>query len=96
MAATTGTVTELQPNMSAVVLRVEIPATADTGDTVDVDLNALGCTKIDGILGFRHTATGSIIVTEAPTTSVSAGVLTITVGGAAESDQVRTFIVFAY
>lgn len=95
MAAETATVTEIIPNLGVKVLKVKVGATADDGDTVAVDLTAYGCTNIDGIIGFTESTTGSIVITEAPTTAVSSGTLTITIGGATDN-KARTFIVFAY
>ena len=95
MGAETGTVYEIAPNLGVKVLKVKVGATADDGDTVAVDLTAYGCTNIDGIIGFTESTTGSIVITEAPTTAVSSGILTITVGGATDN-KARTFIVYAY
>ena len=47
-----------------------------------------------GILGFSHDTENSIVTTEAPTTAVSAGVLTITLGGSTNSDAKRVYIVW--
>jgi len=95
MGEETGTVTEILPAIGVKILKVKAAATADHGDTIAVNLNNYGCTKIDGIIGFTESTTGSIIITEAPTTAVSSGVLTITVGGSTDN-KARTFIVFAY
>lgn len=95
MAAETGTVTEIAPALGVKMLKVKAGATADDGDTIAVDLTAYGCTNIDGILGFTESTTGSVVITEAPTTAVSNGTLTITVGGSTDN-KARTFIVFAY
>lgn len=93
--AETGTVYEVAPALGVKMLKVKVGATADDGDTVAVDLKKHGCTAIDGIIGFTESTTGSIVITEAPTTVVAEGVLTITIGGATD-DKARTFIVFAY
>lgn len=95
MAAETGTVKEISPALGVKVLQVTTAATADDGDTVAVDLTAYGCTGIHGIIGFTESTAGSVVITEAPTTAVNAGTLTITVGGATD-DKKRTFIVYAY
>lgn len=95
MAAETAIVKEIAPNLGVKVLQVKTAATADNADTVAVDLTAYGCTNISGIIGFTESTTGSIVITEAPTTAVSAGTLTITIGGAT-ANKVRTFIVYAY
>lgn len=90
-----GTTKEITPAQGVKMLQVVTAATVDDGDTLTVDLTKYGCTNIHGILGFGESTTGSIVVTEAPTTSVSSGTLTITVGGAADN-TVRTFIIWAY
>ena len=95
MAAETGIVKEIAPALGVKMLQVKTAATADNGDTVAVDLSQYGCTNISGILGFTESTTGSVVITEAPTTSVTSSVLTITIGGST-ANKVRTFIVFAY
>jgi len=75
------------------LLRIETDATVDDGDTIAITLADYGMKTIEGILGFTHSTTDSIIITEAPTTAVSAGVLTITVGGSTD-DKKRVFLVF--
>lgn len=62
---------------------VETPATAVSADWVNVDLTKYACTKVKSIFGNSHSTADSIIVTEAPTTSVTSGVLKIVTGGSA-------------
>jgi hypothetical protein len=93
MAAVTGTVTEVAPNAGAKMLIVTAPATTDDGDTIAVTLADYGITKFLGILGQTHSTAGSVVITEAPTTAVATGVLTITVGGSTD-DKERVFIVW--
>lgn len=93
--AGTATETEIAPALGVKIIKVKLDATADDTDTHAVDLTAYGCTNIDGILGFTESTTGSVVITEAPTTSVSSGTLTITVGGSTDN-KARTFIIFAY
>lgn len=69
---------------------LETLATAVSADTLAVTLSDYGCTKFVGIIGQVHTTEDSVIVAEAPTTAVSAGVLTITVGGSAVTKK-RTY-----
>jgi hypothetical protein len=57
-----------------------------------VDLTAYGATGIDYIFGFIHSTTDSVLVQEQPTTSVTDGTLTITVGGSTDNKK-RTYIV---
>lgn len=68
------------------------PATTDDGDTIAVDLSDYGATGIDWIMGWIHSTTDSILVQEQPTTSVTTGTLTITVGGSTDNKK-RTYLV---
>lgn len=78
-------------------LLVETVATADNGDTIEIDVSAYGWTKVARVKGFKTTVTNGlgIIALETPTTSVSGTVLTITVGGVTANLK-RTFIVGGY
>lgn len=93
MAAVTGTVVDVSPAMGAKMLLVTTPATADDGDTIAVTLADFGVSTFLGILGQTHSTEDSIVITEAPTTAVSTGVLTITVGGSTDNKK-RVFIVW--
>jgi hypothetical protein len=65
-------------------------------DTITVDLTKYGARNIHGILGFEESGgAGSVMVKEQPTTAVSVGTLTITVGGTAVTG-VRHYIIYAY
>lgn len=86
---------EILPALGTKIIKYKLDATADDGDTFTVDLSTYGCKNIDGILGFTETTTGSVVTTEAPTTAVSSGTLTVTVGGSTDN-KARTFIIFAY
>ena len=70
---------------------VELDNTTDTDDTHAITLSEFGCTKFVGIHGQVHTTEDSVIVDEEPATAVSAGVLTITVGGTAADNLKRTY-----
>jgi hypothetical protein len=72
-------------------LIVETPNTADTGDTIVIDLTKYACTKIEDIHGTVHTTENSVVVAEAPTTEVSSNELTITIGGSTVSDKKRVY-----
>ena len=79
-----GTVTEIAPNAGIKILQVTFPATVIGGtDTVQVDLNDYGCTKLHGIEVYDETTAVSVVVAATPTTAVTSGVLVITLGGAA-------------
>lgn len=76
------------------VLEVWTPATTDTADTVVITLADYASTKIVGILGFVQTTAGSVVEQEQPTTSVTTGTLTITVGGSTVSDKARFYRIY--
>lgn len=94
MTAVTGTVTEISPALGVKMILVTAPATADDTDTVAIDLSTYGCSTFIAILGQTHSTTGSVVITEAPTTAVSGTTLTITIGGSTDN-KARAFIVFA-
>ena len=75
------------------VLEVWTPATADTGDTIAITLADYAATKIVEIIGSVQTTAGSVVVQEQPTTSVTTGTLTITVGGSTVSDKARFYTI---
>lgn len=71
-----------------------LPATTDDGDTATVDLyKQFGITKVLAIEGFIHTTTDSVIVAEAPTTTVDRETLTITVGGSTDNKK-RFYVIW--
>jgi len=77
-----GTVTQESPNAGVKVLMWELAATVIGGtDTVQIDLNDYGATKLLSIDVYDQTTTGSVVVSQAPTTVVSSGVLVVTLGG---------------
>jgi len=83
------------PHNGITLISLVTADTVDDGDTITVDLSDYGCKNIHGILGFQEGTTGSAVTTEAPTTSVSSGTLTITVGGG-DDNKVRSFLIWAY
>lgn len=91
---TTSTITDSIPAMGRKMIMVETPNTADTGDTIPITLADYGITTFLGIMGQSHDTEDSIITTEAPTTVVSAGVLTITTGGSGNTDAKRVYIIW--
>lgn len=91
--SSTSTIREIVPSLGMKMLKIETPATADDGDTIAITLSNYGIKTLEGIVGFTHSTTDSIVITEAPTTAVSAGVLTITVGGSTDNKK-RVFIIF--
>lgn len=76
------------------VLEVWTPATADSADTIAITLADYAATKLVGILGFVQTTAGSVVEQEQPTTAVSAGDLTITLGGSAVSNKARFYRIY--
>jgi hypothetical protein len=96
MAAVTPTVTRGLPQNNLGMLLVTTPATSDPGDTCAIDLSTYGLSTFVAIKGFVHTTLGSVVVTSAPTTSVSGTTLTITMpSGDGNTDKARAYIVWA-
>ena len=90
-----GTNTEVAPNLGVKMIQCLFADTVVGGtDNATVDLGDFGCTNLHGILVFDETTTGSIVVTQAPTTTVSSGVVTITFTGS--DTGVKTAIIWAY
>lgn len=92
MAAVTGTVRVGTPHLAATELVITASNTTDDGDTIAITLADYGITTFLACDGYIHTTEDSVIVAEAPTTAVSAGVLTITVGGSTDNKK-RTYVV---
>lgn len=93
MAVITATLNKVAPN-TGFVAGVASVNPSDSGDTFTVTLSTLGISTFRGIFGMVETTAGSVSVTEAPTTSVSAGVLTVTVGGSSVTNKSRTYIIY--
>ena len=93
-AISTSTVTDTVPALGRKMIMVETPNTADSDDTIAIVLADYGITTFLGIVGFEHTTENSVVTTEAPTTAVSAGTLTITIGGSSDDDEKRVYIVY--
>lgn len=87
------TINEQSPRLETKVIRVVTPNTADDTDTLDITLADFGITSVDGVIGFTHSTEDSVIIQEQPTTSVTSGVLTITIGGSTD-DKKRAFIIY--
>ncbi len=88
------TIVEAMPSQGRRIITVETASTTDTADTVDVVLATYGLTEFWGIEGYVHTTANSVVVAEAPTTSVTTGTLTITVGGSTVSDKKRFNVIY--
>ena len=89
------TVKELSTRLEAKQVVIETAATVDDGDTLDVTLSNYGISTLLAVDGYIHTTANSVLVAEAPTTSVTSGVLTITVGGSTDNKK-RTYIITGY
>ena len=106
MAATSATITVYEADTGATPVAnspfgykeiiVHLSEIADDTDTAAVTLADFGITTFKYIKGFKHTHSatteGALIVAENPTTSVTTGVLTITVTGSTDN-LARTYIV---
>jgi len=76
-----------RPNSDLTKVIICAANTVNSGDTLDVTLANYGinATGLLSVKAWRHTTDGSVIVTEAVTTAVVSGVLTITfVAGTAD------------
>jgi len=97
-----GRYSNMQPDPSAArgskprfkVGYITLAATADDGDTTTVNcFEEFGISKILAVEGFIHTTTDSVIVEEAPTTTVDREILTITVGGSTDNKK-RFYVIY--
>ena len=94
LALAGATVREVAPLAEARQLIIELPSTVDATDTFTLDFGRYGATRLSGILGFDHTTDGSVVVTVAPTTTVTtAGVITVTVGAGGDN-RTRVFVLW--
>jgi len=67
---------------------VTLPATADDGDTVTIDIfQKFGMTRMFFVIGFIHTTANSVVVLENPTTVMQGTALTLTVGGGTDNKK---------
>ena len=91
--STSNVFTELSPNPEIKEIIIETPMTMVNSDTVTVILVDHGISN-SGFLsvnGFVQTTSNSIVVIEQPTTSVSAGVLTITAPTGVNKNKIRIY-----
>ena len=84
--------TIVSPNLALVKAVVQTRNTVDAADTIAVTLGDIGIDDkgLLTVLGWKHTTDNSVIEAENPTTSVTSGVLTITVP-AGTSDDLRVY-----
>lgn len=85
------TITEVTPALGVKLLKVETANTVDAGDHFHVTLADYGIATLEAIIGMIHTTEDSVIATEADTTSVTSGVLTVTI--AAGSDDCKRVVI---
>jgi len=84
----------VSPASQVVEIVVYTANTVDDTDTIAIDLANYGGYTPLGIVGFEHTTDGQVIVTAAPTTTVSGSTMTITVGGSNDNNA-RAFVIWA-
>ena len=79
---------EVAPNSEIKVVVITLPNTTDASDTVAVTLSNYGiaATGLLIVEGWVHTTDGSVIASEAVTSSVTAGVATITIPAGSDND----------
>ena len=88
-------VTEVAPNAGMKIIHV-LTDDAPVGgtDNVTVDLSLYGCTNVHGVTVFDETTEGSVVVDQAPVTSVTASILTVDLGGSATG--IKSIFIYAY
>ena len=86
------TVTKIAPNPQHILLKCELPTTTDSDDTFTVTAASYGGQTFEWINGNVHTTEDQVIITEAPTTTVTSGVMTVTVGGSSQDDKKRVYL----
>ena len=68
---------------------------ADATNTLTTTLADHGITSVKSVKGWKHTTNNSVIVLEQPTTSVTTGVLTITIPAGTDNDK-RVYLIGGY
>jgi hypothetical protein len=89
MPAVTATkISQVTPTSEGVYkIVLETANTVDDGDTLAVDMSDYGCSTFLGVIGYTHSTEDSVVIQEQPTTSVTDGVLTLTVGGSTDNKK---------
>lgn len=88
----TNTVKEITPNAGLKIVQAFTGAMSDTNVT-KITLADYGISKVYNVLTQAHDTENSILVTEAATTAVSDGVLTVTVLSASDTKK-RSILIF--
>jgi hypothetical protein len=84
------------PQMGGVVVvlsTIDTPTLIGGTDTLTMTLADFGIKNVVSVMGFLHTTDNSVIVADAGTTAVSAGVLTYTTA-AGNNNKKRVVVVF--
>lgn len=70
-------------------IAIETPDTADAADTLAIDLSEYDITTLWDVMAWTHTTTDDVIKTESTeiVTSVTAGVLTVTIQAGSDNDK---------
>lgn len=91
----TGTSQEASNPFGLKCFAIETPATVDYDNTIAITLATYGITTMWDVMCFTHSTTDDIIVTETTEveTSVTTGVLTVTVQGST-GDKKRVIVVW--
>ena len=92
------TIKEMSPNVGLKSIVIETAATADNADTIALTLADYGIRSYIGVLTWIHSTSNSIITvetTDACTSAVSGGVLTLTIGGSTANKK-RTIMVLGF
>jgi hypothetical protein len=84
--------TGTKPELNYREVIIETPNSADAADTLTLTLPNYGIGKLLYVEGYKHTTDYSVIEREDPTTSVTSGVLTMTIP-AGTDDDIRVYIV---
>ncbi len=90
---TSNTFTEISPNASHKELIVVTPSTIIASDIVQITLADHGFSS-KGLLtvsGYRHTTANSVVVVDNPVTSVTTGVLSLSIAAAVPTKWTRVF-----
>lgn len=82
-----------QPGITQVHIHFTEADGVDNADTFTLTLANYGAARVVGFLGFIHTTENSVIVQEQPTSAVSGGVATFTVGGAT-GNKARDYLIW--
>lgn len=79
---------EVVPNSEIKKVIITCPNTTDATNTVAITLSDYGisATGLLAVSSWVHTTDGSVITSEANTTSVSSGVLTVTIAAGTDND----------